>query len=215
MRSGMAMVLVMALVLLCAFFTGVFFFLARGETDRTVVQAREIQATIIGEGVAARIGTLVDSWPWAGRFYKQMRDGASVYAFTHQRFPFDLRHGPFANGEASFTGFVKDLPVAGSYRILVEVSYQGQRVLMTFDRAYPQGVLSVSTQDAGVLAGHASPADRSVIDQLVDRTRDAARNARGDEPFRQIDYLSDLDATLTDRRSGRNPGREILWGRGR
>lgn len=207
------MVMVMALVLLCAFFTGVFFFLARGETDRTVVQAREIQATIIGEGVAARITALVDSRPWAGRFYKQMRDGAPVYAFTHQRFPFDLKHGPFANGDATFTGFVKDLAVEGSYRILVEVSYQGQRVLMTFDRAYPQGVLAVSTQDSGVIAGHADPGDRSAIDQLVDRTRDAARGSRGDAPFRGIDYLPDLDATLTDRRSGRNPGREILWGR--
>lgn len=209
------MVMVMALVLLCAFFTGVFFFLARGETDRTVVQAREIQATIIGEGVGARIATMVESRPWADRFYKQMRDGASVYLFTHQRFPFDLRHGPYATGEAAFTGFVKDLAVTGTYRVLVEVTYQGQRVLMTFDRVYPQGVLSVSTQDANVLAGHADPADRSAIDELVDRTRDAARGARGDAPFRGIDYLPELDTTITDRRSGRNPGREILWGRGK
>lgn len=206
------MVLVMAIVMLCAFFTGVFFFLARGETDRTVVQAREIQATIIGEGVAARIGAMVDRLPWADRFYKHLRGASPVYAFTHQRFPFNYRHGPFGTGEASFTGFVKDLPVDGAYRIMVEITCSGQRILMTFDRAYPQGILSVSSSDSGVLAGHADAADRDVLDRIVDGTRDAARQNRGDDPFRTIDFLPGVDGTLSDRRSGRNPGRQILFG---
>lgn len=208
----MAMVLVMAIVLLCAFFCGVFFFLARGETDRTAVQAREIQATIIGEAVAARIGTMVDRLPWADRFYQKLRGTDPVYAFSHLRFPFDFTHGPFASGEASFRGVVKDQSQTGSYRIMVEVTYQGQKVLMTFDKAYPQGFLAVSSQDATVLAGHADPNEQDVLDQLIDRTRAAARAGRGDPIFQDINYLDQVDTALADRRSGKNPGRAILWG---
>jgi hypothetical protein len=211
----MAMVLVMAIVMLCAFFTGVFFFLARGETDRTVVQAREIQATIIGEGVSSRIASLVNQFTWADRFYKQLAPGGTRYQFTHQRFPFDFHEGLFATGDASFVGSVEDLQTPGTYRIKLEILVQGQKVLMTWDKTYPRALLSVASQDSTVLAGHQDPSARDSVDQLLDRIRREARDNRGDGSFRDAGLAEPVDTALTDRRSGRNPGREILWGRER
>lgn len=208
----MAMVLVLAIVMLCAFFTGLFFFLARGETDRTVVQAREIQATIIGEGVAARIATVVSRFPWAERFYKKLAVGPA-YAFNQRKFPFDMRHGEFATGEASFVGEIADLATPGTYRIKLEVAFQGQRVLMTWDKAYPQALLSVGSQESTVLAGHQDPGAKDSVDKLIERIRREAEENRGDGTFRSAGLSSPVGSALSDRRSGKNPGREILWGR--
>lgn len=214
-RSGMAMVLVLAIVMLCAFFTGVFFFLARGETDRTVVQQREIQGTIIGEGVAARIAALVNQFPWSERFYKKMAGSAPRYQFTHQRFPFDFHEGLFATGDASFVGGIEDLTTPGAYRIKLEVLVQGHKVLMTWDKAYPQALLSVASQDSTVLAGHQEPGVRDPVDKILERIRREARDNRDDGSFRDKGLAEPVDTALIDRRSGKNPGREILWGRGR
>jgi hypothetical protein len=216
-RRAMALVLVLALVLLCAFFTGVFFLLASGETDRTAAQSREIQATVLGEGVSARLTAMVSQHPWKDRFYKQLAragaEGAAAYSFTHRTFPFRHDQGAFRTGDLSFFGTIADLPAPRSYRIKLEVTAHGQRVTMVWDKVYPYSLLGVAGEDASTLASHPSPESRDRIDQLIDGIRSAARGNRGGGELREGDIGRQVDEALTDRRSDRNPGRQLFGGR--
>jgi hypothetical protein len=207
---GVAIVIVMVVALFCLFLVGVFFFLARGEQDRTQFLSYEIQATIIGEGVAARIASLVDQNAWADRFYVALARPGTPYLFTHDRFPFKMEHGPFARGDCGFSGVVYDHPTLPfTYRIIVEVSYRGRRVQQSWDKVYPQNLLHVTDSETTVVSAHSQGAAAGRIDQFVDGIRaDAWANRFGEDA--NAKWSQAYQSDIQNRRSGTNPGRTIL-----
>lgn len=205
--------LVLTIVMMCAVFIGAFFMLASGETDRTVVLTREIQATIIGEGVAARIAALVSPFPWKDRFFKKNVESDPDLTFTNRTFPFWMDSGVFRS-DASFVGSCGDLPgVTNTYRIKLEVNFQGQRVRMVWDKVYPQSLLGVSSEDTTQIAANLDLTRPDQVDGYIDGLRNTARQNRGDGSLSQGDLGWSVDGALGDRRSNRNPGHEILEGR--
>jgi len=206
---GAALVLVLALVMVSSIFSAFWFFLASGEKDRTRGHAREIEASIIGEGAASRIAALVDQSPWSERFYVRLAQTGRPFLFTHKTVPFDMRHGGFASGDVSFAGTIYDHPkVPLTFRIVMEIEVRGSRVVMTWDKVYPQGLLSSSCTDGSLLSAQAEGSSSDRVDQLIDDIRNDSRGNRGEGE------LSDpgLAAEIDDRRSGQNPGRTLLAG---
>ncbi|MBI4859514.1 MAG: hypothetical protein HY815_04540 [Candidatus Riflebacteria bacterium] len=208
-RAGVALVIVLALVMLCGFFAALWFFLARGEKDRTQVHTHEIEATVIGEGAAARISTMVKEFAWSERFYVKLAQPGRPFLFTHRTYPFDMRHGLFATGDAGFAGTIYDHPTCPfSYRIVMEIVARGSTVVMTWDKVYPQTLLSAASDDGTFLSAHVDASSTERIDRLIDQIRDDARGNRGEGELTDRGLAGELDG----RRSGRNPGRDLLGG---
>lgn len=202
--------IVMVAVLFCFFLVGVFFFLARGEQDRTQILSHETQAAIVGEGVAARLASLVNQNAWADRFYVVLGKPGTPYFFTHDRFPFKMEHGSFARGECAFSGVIYDHPkLPFTYRIVAEVSYRGRKVQMTWDKLYPHNLLHVTDSDTTAVTAHPQGLSTDRIDQLVDGIRsDAWVNRFGENASAK--WNQDFQSDMQSRRSGENPGRTIL-----
>ena len=202
--------IVLTLMLVLAFTVGAYFFLVSGEGDRTAARSHEIQAAVIGEGVANRVTTIINRWPWSARFHAKLGSPGG-YAFTEQKFPFG-KGDVFAKiPEVTFRGSLKDLPQPLSYRLVVEVTCAGAKVLMLWDKQHSTSLLSAASDDGTVVSQHPDGTPESALDALADLVKGTSRKNRplGAIP---LDLAGVVDAAILDRQAGTNPAKAILGG---
>ena len=207
-RRGVALVIVLTLVLLLALTLGAYFFLVSGETDRTAARSREIQATLIGEGVANRITMLINRWPWSDRL--QLRLGTNGrLSFTDRTFPFGAGDPLTRQPDVTFAGVISDTGPPLCYRLKLSIVCGGQRVFMVWDKQHSTSLLSAAADDGTVLLNHPDGTAESAIDALVDQVKTTSRRNR---PLGLVpaDMANTVDAEILDRQSGKDPARTIL-----
>lgn len=208
-RRGMALVMVMAVLLITGFFAMLWFNHLQGETGRTVEQSRHVQATALGEAVAARIAALVAQHPWSERFYRKLGNPQTgVFTFDETTFPGALTHDSYGGQSMSMRGIVSDLAEPGSYRIKLAIDYNQLKVYMSWDKVYPTDALNMSSDDGTALV---TPADQSAdpSNAMIDALRDAAKGNRpaGDLPPA---LRNQAETAIVERRNGKNPARALL-----
>lgn len=210
-RRAIALILVLAIVLVVSFVVLFFHVLVRGETDRTGAQARELEATLIGEAVATRIVAMVNQWPWSGRFYKTLSVNGP-YAFTHRSFPFETDRGLYPSGEVQFAGTVRDLDRPLHYRILLDLECRGAHVAMVWDKVYAHPLLGGAADDTSK-SEDTEPGARGSVSRL-DASLDGLREVtqKNQEDFQPDPQIDEADRIEWASREGKNPFRDA-WER--
>jgi len=205
----MALVIVLALLLCTCAFSGIWFFLLRGESAGTDVLIKQLVANAEGEAVAAQISALVNRLPFSRRFYMRplgVEDppgsGHWRYIFTHHTYPFldqESRRGgrlgrmSWSHDETpTFEGVVEDAYRPLAYRIKVHLTFSGTDVYMTWDKSWAQAFLGALNTDNCDVATRSGPANGDGVDLMIDQIRSEARKNTGyDEILGQIDQVID------------------------
>lgn len=216
-RRGVALVLVFSMVLCIAFFTGVWFYLVRGEAAGTDQLARRLVATAAGEAVAQQLSALVHRKPWNERFYKLAGSplagslGRFRWTFDQRSFPLldqpadrlgALGRGSWVREERpSFRGMVKDLGRPKTYRLLLTVAFADVDVLMTWDKVWTEGLMGRLSGAADVVTTRVESADEDALDARLEAVKARARANAG--PDGQIS--AQLDELVDALQSGRKP----------